>query len=692
MSLLVVEDLWVDFDTAHGKLHAVRNVSFSVERGRCLALVGESGGGKTVSMLALMGLIPTPPAQLGGSVVFDGQDVLALKARDRNRLRGKSVAMIFQDTSTSLDPTMRVGLQIAEGFRQHHGLGASAARRAAIDLLERARVPDAAQNIEAFPFELSGGVRQRVMIAMALACRPALLIADEPTAALDANVQVDVIALLSELQRETGMALILVTHDLGMASEIADDVAVIYAGQVVECGKASEVLHRPAHPYTAGLYAARPPLDAGGARLDTIAGTPPQAFTRADGCTYRPRCPGAMQICARAEPVLSEVPPSHAVRCWLSHELASARRRTVLSSFSSPPMPASAVQALLDSASLAPAVLGAAPPLELRNLSKHFFAGSGRMIRAVDEVSFRLEDGEVIGLVGESGCGKSTLAKTVVGLLESTAGEVRHRGQRLMPLHRSAEKQPGARKVQMIFQDVSASLDPAMTVLDIVGAAPKIHGTLTRADLRDAVASHLACVGLGHSELSRYPRELSAGQRQRVGIARALAADPDVLVCDEPVSALDVSVQAQIINLLADLADARRSSIVFISHDLAVVRHLSRRMAVMFLGQLVEFGPSEEVFFRPLHPYTQSLVASIRQSRARSASPPPSSSDGSRRVAASAGAASKIVGVGCRFQHRCPRAMPVCATQSPEYHEGAPGHHVRCHLYLAPRLPVLSAS
>jgi peptide/nickel transport system ATP-binding protein len=538
--LLRVEDLRVEFPTEGGVVHAVNGVSFEVAHGRTLGIVGESGSGKSVCALSTMGLTRAQGARICGRILFEGADLLTLPERDMRALRGNELAMIFQDPLSSLHPLYRVGAQIAEGIRAHREVTRRAAREQAIALLELVGLPEPSRRVDAYPHELSGGMRQRVMIAMALANEPKLLIADEPTTALDVTVQAQILALLRRLREELGMALVLVTHDLGVVAEMADAIAVMQAGLVVERGTAEQVLTAPAHPYTQGLLRASPTLERH---------------------SQKPN----------------------------QHDGNDDKRE---------------------------------PLLEVRDLVKRFPVTRGVVfqrqvahVEAVAGVSFELRRGEVLGLVGETGCGKSTTARLIMRLLEPTAGEIRFEGHDIAHLRGPALK-AARREMQIVFQDPYSSLNPRKTAGSIVSEPFAIHGLHPdKAQRRRAVDELLDRVGLRPEHHNRYPHEFSGGQRQRIGIARALALGPKLLIADEPVSALDVTIQAQILDLLRELRRELGLTLLLISHDLAVVRQMADRVAVMRAGKIVELAPNETLYSSPEHPYTRELLASVPGAR-----------------------------------------------------------------------------
>ncbi|MEN9787128.1 MAG: Glutathione import ATP-binding protein GsiA [Pseudomonadota bacterium] len=571
--VLSIEGLSTRFRGDSGVTTAVRDLTLSIAPGRTLGLVGESGSGKSVTSLSVMRLLPEVGVELSGRVSFLGRDLLAASDAALRDLRGRDLAMIFQEPMTSLNPVFPVGEQVAESVRRHEGLPARAAMARAESLFGEVGIPDPAASLRKYPHQMSGGQKQRVMIAMALACNPRLLIADEPTTALDVTIQAQILELLRKLRDQRGMAMLFITHDLGVIAEIADDVAVMYRGALVEQGPVLEVFTAPKHPYTRGLLACRPRPDAGWRRLPTVA----------DFMETRAHDDGTVEI----------------VACDPDPARLEALRGPATS-----------------------AVRADAPPLlEVRDLHVHFpVAGGGLagwfgrgagVFRAVDGVSLDVRPGETLGLVGESGCGKTTTGRAIVRLVEPTSGEVRFLGQDVRALRGEALRRM-RRHVQVVFQDPFASLNPRLTVEATLCEPMEVHGIgAGGSERRDRAVALLREVGLQPEHLGRYPHEFSGGQRQRICIARALVVDPKLVICDESVSALDVSVQAQVLNLLKDLQESRGLAYVFISHDLGVVAFMSDRIAVMRQGRIVEKGPAAEVYGAPREAYTRNLVAAI---------------------------------------------------------------------------------
>ena len=568
MPLLEVTDLRTYFHTRRGVYRAVDGVSFALEKGETLGIVGESGSGKSVTCSTLLGLIPQPPGRIeSGHAMFDGTDLLRCPPAELRAIRGKRIAMIFQDPMTSLNPYLRISEQLIEPLLIHERISKADALARGLAMLEAVGIPKAAERLHSYPHEFSGGMRQRVMIAMALITKPDLLIADEPTTALDVTVQAQILELLKRLQRELGMAVIFVTHDLAVVSGLCDRVQVMYAGRIVESAETRTLFRAPQHPYTKALQRCIPALQAKGRELFSIPGLPPdlsKPFTETE-------------LLKRFDLPEEESPaaatPDHTI--------------------------------------------GTEATIQVQEVQTHFPIESGFIFRrqtgttkAVDGVSFEVRRGEVLGLVGESGSGKSTLARTIMQLVPTTAGTVLLGGCNLTAAT-ADEIRSARRDMQMVFQDPFASLNPRLTVYATLAEPLLVHGILPAAEVPERVARLMEQVGLAPRFMQKYPHEFSGGQRQRIAIARALALEPKVIIADEPVSALDVSIQAQILNLLAGLVRSMDLTMIFIAHDLSVVKHISDRIAVMYQGKIVEIGPTLDIMERPQHPYTQSLISAI---------------------------------------------------------------------------------
>ncbi|MGW5435981.1 ABC transporter ATP-binding protein [Nocardia asteroides] len=600
--LLEVSDLRVSFPGEEGRVDAVRGVNYTVADGEVLAIVGESGSGKSVSSLAVIGLLPEQ-ARVQGSIRLRGRELLGLGDKPMSQLRGSSISMVFQDPLSALTPVYRVGDQVAEALLAHGSMGRKEAGERAIELLELVGIPDARTRAKAFPHEFSGGMRQRVVIAMAIANDPALIICDEPTTALDVTVQKQILDLLRKARDITGAGVIMITHDMGIAATIADRVAVMYAGKVVETAPVAELFTAPRMPYTVGLLGSIPRMD-GPPRspLIPIVGTPPAMHALPQGCSFAPRCPVSIDDCTAAEPPLEKVAPRHSVACIRTAEIGSAQLfEAYREEIPAPPTPESVDSDVV---------------LRVTDLVKTFPLTSGVVlrrktgeVRAVDGISFDVRAGRTLALVGESGSGKSTTLSQIMDLVRPQSGSIEVLGNDVATLTKARTREI-RRKMQIVFQDPSASLDPRLPIFDALAEPLRIDGR-SREEVNRRVPELLRQVGLRPEHAERYPADFSGGQKQRVSIARALALDPQLLVLDEPVSSLDVSIQAGVLNLLRDLQAERGLSYLFVSHDLSVVRNLAHDIAVMLRGKIVESGPAEQIFADPRHEYTRALIAAV---------------------------------------------------------------------------------
>jgi peptide/nickel transport system ATP-binding protein len=677
-NVLEVEDLRTEFHLRTANVGAVDGVSFSVAEGECLGLVGESGCGKSTVGLSIMKLLPAVGHIARGSVRLNGRDVVPFAESDMRKVRGNEVAMIFQDPMTSLNPTMTVGRQIAEGVRLHRDVTRAEAMERALEVLTLVGMPRPAERINYYPHQLSGGLRQRVMIAMALSCDPKLLIADEPTTALDVTIQAQILNLIDDLRQRLNMAVILITHDMGVIAGRSDRVMVMYAGKIVEGAETEDLFYRMRHPYAAALLQSIPKLDHDATqRLYNIPGLPPDLSAQLTNCRFSPRCPNATEQCREEEPPLlpTKENPRHLFACFhpVGEGVGLDSRNVAVTSEEE------RGAALERAGHRVTELADRAPILEIEHLVKEFPVTAGAIaqrkigtVKAVSDVTFSVREGETFGLVGESGCGKTTIGRLVVGLEKANSGAIRFRGEDVTRLH-GRDLRRRRRDMQLMFQDPYASLDPRMRVGSILREPLVVQGIGSRKEQEERVAQLLAEVGLSPKAFDLYPHEFSGGQRQRIGFARALTLEPQLIVADEPVSALDVSIQAQILNLMKGLQQTHNLSYIMISHDLAVVKYLADRIGVMYLGKLVEMGPSQVIYENAAHHYTRGLIDTIpvadpQIARAKtraiirgelpSAIDPPS---------------------GCRFRTRCPAAQDRCAEEEPPLSLFGPGHYAACH-------------
>ncbi|GGA40512.1 ABC transporter ATP-binding protein [Pelagibacterium lentulum] len=669
-TLLDISDLSIDFTTRNGPVRVVDGLTLSLPRGKTVCLVGESGCGKSVTAKSILRVLDLQAKITSGTIRLGDSDITALHldSPELRAVRGGKIGMIHQEPMSFLSPLYTVGNQIIEALQLHRKIDAKTARAAAIDMLRQVGMPEPETRVDRYVFELSGGQRQRAMIAMALICQPRLLIADEPTTALDVTTQANILDLLRRLQAEQGMAVLFITHDLGVVEEIADEVAVMYLGRIVEQGPAAEVLANPKHPYTRGLLASMPRLDGDFNRpLRAIPGMVPAPANRPSGCPFRTRCDIARAgICDTHVPEAVTVGTDHSAACHALGEFASQFA-----------LPATALQpaAVATNVSTAKAL----PLLRVERLTKVFPIRKGFLertvghVRAVSEVSFTIARGETLGLVGESGCGKSTLARTLVGLHRADGGTITFEAEDgPIDIHtaKGAIARTLRRDMRMVFQDPTGSLNPRMRVRDIIGEVLEVNTTMSRAEIYTRVEALLGEVGLSPDYATRYPHAFSGGQRQRIAIARALASNPRLVIADEAVSALDVSVQTQIINLMKRLQENLGLTYLFVSHDLGVIANVSDRVAVMYAGRIVEMGATEAIFHTPCHPYTEALLAAI-PGKGRRMNP-------SLRIeghAPSGGATER----GCAFAVRCRYASTQCRSSVPVLRPTGSGQVVACH-------------
>jgi len=663
-SLLTVNNLKVQFASRKTFATAVDDFSLTIKAGESVGLVGESGCGKTTTGLAIMRLLPGTGKIVAGNIILNDIDLASLSEKQMQHQRGQSIALIPQDPMSSLNPTTKIGRQIGEGLRIHHGASEAEARKRALEVLEMVEMPRPAERLNQYPFELSGGLRQRVIIAMGLVCSPTLLIADEPTTALDVTIQAQILDILDNLRKELDMAMLLITHDMGVIAGRTDRVVVMYAGKKAEEAATPELFKSMRHPYTQALLASMPNLEnTSKHKLASIAGMPPDLTKEIVACRFAPRCAYATDECRAAEPPIA-LEGEHAFACF--HPTEGPR-----------PIVAITPSAVAVSTS----VRAKKTLLRAEGLVKEFAVKGGLVrhkigaIHAVSDVNFTLTEGETFGLVGESGCGKTTIGRMLVGLEPLTAGEIFF-DDKLVSARGHKPSRVERRDRQMMFQDPYSSLNPRMKVAQIIGEPLAVQGDGDKAQQMARVYELLASVGLDRVSADRYPHEFSGGQRQRIGFARALALNPRLIVADEPVSALDVSVQAQILNLMKELQREHHLSYVMVSHDLAVIYYMAETIAVMYLGKIVEIGDAEAVFRSPAHPYTQGLLDAVpvpdpaaartlRGSQVRGELPsavnPPS---------------------GCRFRTRCPKAQEICAAEEPLMRSFGDTQQAACHFPL----------
>ena len=665
--LLQIKDLHTDIEIRSGVVRALSGVDLHVNPGETLGIVGESGSGKTMTALSLMGLLPQGGKVSSGSIILDGQDLTQLPLKEKRKLRGTKVGMIFQDPLTSLNPTMKIGLQVCEPLRVHEGLSKREALERAVEILKRVGMPRPEVVINNYPHQLSGGMRQRVMIAMALVCKPRILIADEPTTALDVTTQMQILDLIDELRDEYKMGVILITHDLGVVAGHTDRVAVMYAGRIVETAPTKTLFTEPKHRYTSSLMAALPERAlAAGTKLFSSPGAPPSLTNLPVGCRFAARCLWATDECRAGYPDLSG-DETHTFSCFHpvqegdeSPAVLQGKLDSNKTDGAAADVPQISHETLLDVKEAS---------REYESAGSGFFKREKGVVSAVDRVSITVKKGETYGLVGESGCGKSTVGRLIAGLEPPSGGAIELDGRDLATL-KGRDAVRIHRDVQMMFQDSYAAMDPRMRIDQILAEPMSIQKTGNARQIAERILEILEQVGLTEEILDRYPHEFSGGQLQRIGFARSLTLAPDLIVADEPVSALDVSVQAQVLNLMKDLQAELGLSYLFISHDLAVVQYMADRIGVMYLGRIVEEGPASEVVKNPKHPYTKALIDSIPV-------PDPEFKHDENAIKLTGEPPSAInPPEGCRFRPRCPFAGEECKVQPKLTDET---HRVACH-------------
>jgi len=663
--LLRVRELKTYFRTSEGLAKAVDDVSFEIQRGEIFALVGESGCGKSVTALSIIQLVPQPAGFIvGGEIYYKGRDITRLSEWEKRQIRGNEISMIFQEPMTSLNPVFKIGEQIVEAIKLHQGLSGALAKQQAIEMLERVGIPEPKARFHEYPHQLSGGMKQRVMIAIALSCQPGLLIADEPTTALDVTIQAEILELIRQLQREFDTAVLLITHDLGVVAEMANRIAVMYAGKLVEIAERQRLLQHPCHPYTVKLIESLPSRQKRGYSLMTIEGRVPKATRYPEGCRFAARCHRVMQGCNTILPHLLEIEPNHQAACHLYDEAYVDKMKSVEVGETLRKQEPPSTQT---------------PLIEVRGLRVYFPIKKGLLkktvgyVKAVDGVDLVIRKGQIFALVGESGCGKTTFGKGLLQLVKPIEGEVGYDGVDLTKLNRN-KLHPYRRKLQIIFQDPYSSLNPRMMVGNIIQEGMAAHGVgANQKEQKERIQMLMQQVGLEPDMIHRYPHEFSGGQRQRIGIARCLAVNPEFLVCDEATSSLDVSVQAQILNLLEQLQKDYDLTYLFITHNLSLVEYLADEVAVMYLGRIVERGKAEEIFDTPKHPYTRALLSAIPQIDPQT---------GRKTIRLSGDVPSPInPPTGCHFHPRCSEAMPRCQDIYPDEVAITSTHACRCFLF-----------
>jgi peptide/nickel transport system ATP-binding protein len=676
--VIEIDDLSTHIQLTKSVVQAVGNVSLHIEPGETLGLVGESGCGKSMTGLSIMGLLPPGGRIVNGSVKLEDRELVGLSDSDLRKIRGNEIAMIFQDPLTSLDPTKTVGYQVAEPVRLHRDVTKAEAMERAAEVLSLVGLPKPRERLKDYPHQLSGGLRQRVMIAMALSCEPKLLIADEPTTALDVTIQAQILKLLDDLKSRLGMAMLLITHDMGVIAGHADRVNVMYAGRIVETTETDNLFRNMHHPYTQALLASIPRLSQDASqRLLNIPGIPPDLTNPPGGCRFAARCSRATDKCKSEEPPLTGQSGDHLFACWHPVDgpvaAVNGSKTTVTVAKDRPAAAAATGPDMVTSGNVL---------LEVRNVVKEYPITAGAVLQrkagavhAVSDVSFTVNAGETFGLVGESGCGKTTIGKLVVALEHPNSGKVLLAGRDVSAL-RGNELRKYRKNLQLMFQDPYSSLDPRMRVGAIIREPLTIQKIGSREEQNKRVYDLLDEVGLPRNAVERYPHEFSGGQRQRIGLARALTLNPQVIVADEPVSALDVSIRAQVLNLMKRLQADHDLTYIVISHDLAVVKYMASRIGVMYLGKLVEIGSGDDIYQRAAHPYTAGLIATIPVPEPEVAR--------TKRGAGIVGELPSPINPpsGCRFRTRCPLAQEICSVEEPLLRSFGPGHAAACHFPL----------
>ncbi len=674
--ILSVKNLAVSYKTRKGEVDAVRDVTFDIQRGENLGLVGESGCGKSTAAYSLVNFLGPNGHITRGEVLFKGESLRGRSESDLRKLRGADISMVYQEPMSALNPSMRIQDQLAESLITHRGVGKKNAYAESLEALKKVYMPDAEGVMTRYPHQLSGGQQQRVVIAMAMLNNPSLLIMDEPTTALDVTVEAAVLDLIAELQRKYNTAALYISHNLGVVARVSDKVAVMYAGEIVELASTREIFHNPMHPYTMGLMRCLPDVDApkGTRTLYPIPGRVPSPANLPHGCIFAPRCEQVRGECTVDHPSLIEMEPGHQVRClrrpqdWQEvRRLWSISAETSLNLATGPEREKPAPETVLN--------LEAAKvyyPVPFETIGGLFGLEKRRFVRAADEVSFSVQRGRTLGIVGESGCGKSTVAKAIVGLEPLHQGKIDFLNVDIShPLHKRGIE--SIRELQMVFQDPNGVLNPSYTIGEQIAFSLRRFHTVPPHQVRAEVERLLHAVKLDESYYNRLPRQLSGGEKQRVGIARAISTNPAMIVCDEPVSALDVSVQAAVLNLLLEIQNTQNTTMILISHDLSSVRFFSDEVAVMYLGRIVEIGPCEAIYAPPNHPYTTALLAAVPR-------PDPEAPASTVRLGGRVPSAVNPPS-GCRFHTRCPfKIGAICEQEEPACLDLGHGHRIYCHL------------
>ena len=666
---LEVDNLSTHIKLSRSTVQAVGNVSLVLDTHETVGLVGESGAGKSMLGLSVLGLLPNGGHIIEGSIKLGGRELVGLRTPELRRLRGNEVAMIFQDSMSSLNPTKTIGEQVAEPVRLHRDASKKEALDRALEVLELVGLPHPRERLAYYPHQLSGGLRQRVMIAIALACEPKVLLADEPTTALDVTIQAQILRLLDDLRDRLGMATLLVTHDMGVVAGRTSRINVMYAGRIVESAETHRLFTGMRHPYTQALLGSIPRLEQDTTKpLVSIPGLPPDLTNPPPGCRFAPRCGRATDRCRAEEPPLQGEDPSHLFACW--HPVDGPVTLTTQ------------VRVVAERAAQLD-VKALKPLLQIENAVREYPVTAGLLkrtvasVKAVSDVTLTVGEGEALGLVGESGCGKTTLGKLAVGIEKPDGGRIMLAGDEVFR-HRGRALRLARRDLQMMFQDPFASLDPRMRVQATLREPLVVQRLGSAREQEEKIRTMLDEVGLPQNALERYPHEFSGGQRQRIALARALMLEPKVVVADEPVSALDVSIRSQVLNLMKRLQAEHNMASIVISHDLAVVKYLSDRIGVMYLGKIVELGTGDDIYHRCAHPYTEALIKTIPL-------PDPAAERDKQDVAISGELPSAIdPPSGCRFHTRCPRAQARCTEIEPELRSFGPGHQAACHYPLQP--------